>query len=247
MTATHNKTTDMAKDKVALPMLEAFLSEAKPPSGNVLPEWIDWPLAIFALVCIASLKKGSVTDLLSLGAAGAIIYGFRMIRQKQLEAQPAAFQVSYERWKRVSLLQKVAHDKKLHKKVPGEVLASLERAARTWHEVRESLSSVAITDPDFALQGRDMVDAAMMSAASAARPVVLKEDQYRKDLERLEADIVLLSSVCQRIDQEEARMRLLLVNPIVSGPQSHDALFSQLERARAERAQAEAELNELLP
>ena len=237
----------MAQDKVPLPMLEAFLSEAKPPSGKVLPEWLDWPLAIVAFIGIASIKDGGITAFLSFAVAGSIIYGFKAIRHKQLESQSAAFQVSYERWKRVTRLQKVLHDKLIYKKVPAEVLASLERAARTWHDVRESLSSVAITDPEFALEGRNMVDASMMNAASSAIPVVLRDDQHRKDLERLEADTELMARVCQRIDQEEARMRLLVVDSFATGRQSHDALITQLERARAERAQAEAELNELLP
>ncbi len=234
----------MAKDKLPTPMLAAFLGHIKPPAGRVLPEWMDWTIAIIAFFLFHSiLHKGGV--LISIAVAFTVGYACRTIRLQQISRQSRAFQTQYERWSKTKRLVDLQSEFRIHLRVPRPVLAALEGAARTWHEVRETSRSLALSDSLFTVDLEKALDECMLAATAAASPVVLRDEQGGKDLRRMEEDTELMARVVTQINHQDLLMQGLAPNTDGTGTGSADSLRRRLDAARLEREAAEAELDEL--
>jgi hypothetical protein len=236
----------MINETAPVPMFEAFLRQAEPPAVGVLSERLDWPLALIAFFAFMFTDGPEWTFFAGVLAAMAIIYGMRSYRRLRLSRIKPSQRMEYERWTKIRRLKKLLRDKRLKKKVPEPVLMTLERAARTWHDTRESVASFTAIDPEIVAELQQGVDAAMSAAAAAADPVVLRDDQYRKDLRQMEQDSDLMARVCLRIQQEEAQMRHWAAGAEKLGLSSSGSLRERLEIAQRERALAEAELDTLI-
>jgi hypothetical protein len=242
----HNLDSAMSSDKPSIPMLEAFLRQAEAPSGRVVPDKWEWPAAILALFLISTTNGSDFMSIVGILVAWAIIAGTRAFRKQQIAQLSPGQRMAFERWGKVRRMKKLLKDRRLYKKVPESVLMTLEAAARAWHDARETMSAVAVTDPEFATEVLGTIDASMSAAAAAADPVVLRDDQYRRDLDRFAEDSDLMARICMRIQQEEVRMNQFAAGSPSLQPETPSSLRERLEKARIERAAAEAELDALL-
>ena len=226
-------------------MLDTFLRQVGPPQGEVSPEWMDWLFAAVAFVVVGIATERSVVALPAALAAGFCMLMWRQTsRKKLISLQPAGFQLEYDRWERAKRLKHLCTNQMLHSHVPAPVLVSLERTARAWHDGIEEIRSSSSADPELALQLQKEVDSMMLIAAGAAKPVVLSDEQGRKQLRALEEDADLMSRVCRRISQEEDSLNRL--THAGQGAGSTLSLRERLAVARREREAAEEELDATL-
>src|SRR5579859_1033313 len=189
----------MAREKVPTPMLEEFLRQAHAPDGGVSPVWLDWPLAIVVFVLALMVPVEFIDIILAFAAAAAVLAYRRSSRRKQLALQTPVYQAAYERWDRARRLVSQFKSGQLHSHVPIPVLVALERAARSWHDAREELRSLALADATFVGEIQAEVDAIMMVATAAACPVIRRDDQGSKAMRKMEEDTHLMGMICRRI------------------------------------------------
>jgi uncharacterized membrane protein len=126
------------------------------------------------------------------------------------------------------------------------VLITLEKTARIWHEARENLHTLAVTDPLTAAEIQALLDASMSSAVATAEPVMKRDDQGSKALARMEEDIDLMEQVCGRIRRHDEQMRQWAESTEQNAFDTQSSLRQRIEQAREERAIAEAELDGLI-
>ena len=223
-------------------MLEAFLRQAEAPVSSVFTEQYDW--VIYLAVFFGGLHYAGIWVAL---IASAVLSGLiTSIRKMAIARQPASYRLAIERWIRIERLQKLSKDGSLKSHVPEPVMIALEEAARTWHESREVIHNLAVTDPELAAEVQSMIDASMTTAVAVAEPVVRQEDQSKKVVSRMAADEDLMRRICSRIKSEEGRMAQCqqeFVSETASGPVS---IRDRMQLARQERAAAEAELDALI-
>ena len=236
----------MAEDTFAFPMLQAYLRQLDPPDFGILVNWIDWPAGILVLTICSAMPFKDWPEWLGLILGGGTIYGLRKFRKGQVAQLTAAQRLENERWTRVNRIRKLLKDGLLRHAVPQPVMESLERAARTWHDARESLQSLAVSDPDFVDEAQTVLDTMMATATAIAEPVVRRSDQTRKDVRRMEGDLDLMDRVCRKIDAEEKQMQRWLMSPLATDSMTPEALRTRLSIARKERADALAELDSLI-
>ncbi|MDR3690580.1 MAG: hypothetical protein P4L46_14475 [Fimbriimonas sp.] len=236
----------MARERIPVPMFEAFLAQAQPPDGDVLPKWVDWTSALLVLAIFNGIHGGDVVGMLGIIGAYLVWTFCKKYRKRQVAQQPPEFQAAYERWNKIRVFVHHNHHHDLYKRVPTPVLLALESAARTWHDAKETLLTVSTVDPSLFLELGKAVDAAMMAATSLASPVLIRDDQSKKDVQRLEADTSLMAQVVARIRNEELRILTLTSDIKVNDGETRGAMIQRLELARAERAKAEAELDALI-
>jgi len=251
----HNWDKIMGKEKVAVPMLEEFLRQMRPPSkGQVYQPKLDWWFTILTGVAVLLVlapifgldKKDSIgAEVFAFFAGWGMFYYRRTQRAIQIQRLEPGLRAEWERWERARRLPHLAQDG-LHKYVPGPVLQSLEKAARSWHHAREELTSIAVAEPQFALEIQTEIDALMMAAVATVGPVTRKDDQGRRAVRLMEEDQDLMNRICQRIDREAERLSRWADDTQVVGSSTQASLRERLARARSERATAEAELNETL-
>ncbi len=245
----------MSKERDAIPMLEEFLTQARPPSdGNVYQPKLDWWFAILAGILVLIVlspffglnkKDGIGADAIGFFAGWGMLHYRRTQRAIQIQRLSPPQRAAWERWERVKRLPYLQKDG-LHKYIPGPVLQSLENAARAWHHAREELNSIAVIDPAFANEIRLEVDTLMTAAAASVSPVTRKDDQGRSAVRRMEGDLYLMNQVCQRIDREAESLRRWADDTQHLTAAGETSLRERLAKARSERAVAEAELNESL-
>jgi len=234
----------MTTDTAPIPMFEAYLRHAESPVTGVPSKKFDWILAILAFSIFSFRDGPDWTFFVGILAGAGVLFGLRAFRMARLAKLKPSVRIAYERWTKVQRMKKLLHERRLKKKVPEPVLMALEQAARTWHDAREGLSAIAAADPDLDAEVIQSLDLAMLAAAAAADPVVLRDDQYKKDLKLLEEDADLMTRVCLRIQQEEARMQQWARGS--DGPGNLGSVRERLEMARREREIAEAELDTLI-
>ena len=239
--ATYNKTSPMASNRSPTPMLDSFLQQVSSPDNTILPDWLEW--VVGGVTFCVLVKHG----FLGMICAGLAYQACHTLRERQIARRSALFRLEYERWQKVQRIQKIQHDKQLHRKVPELVLVALERAARARHDARESLNILAASEPAVALEMLKLIESAMFSACSVADPVILNDEQGKRVLRALEEDQNLMAQIVIRIDQEAARMHKIAPTLNWEGHQTHADLHERLSRAQEERSIAEAELNEMLP
>ena len=236
----------MAEDTFAFPMFQAYLRQLDPPDFGILVNWIDWPAGILVLTICSAIPFKDWPEWLGLILGGGTIYGLRKYRKDQVAQLTPAQRLANERWTRVKRIRKLLKDGLLRHAVPQPVMESLERAARSWHDARESLQSMAVSDPEFVEEAQSVLDTLMATATAIAEPVVRRSDQTRKDVRRMEGDLDLMDRVCRKIDAEEQQMKRWIVSPLSTDTMTPEALRTRLSQAQKERADALAELDALI-
>ncbi len=234
----------MAKDAIATPMLDEFLRQAEAPGAGPIPEWIDWPLAVAIFVGMSWLGHRFVN--VGFLLAVVVFIAIRQVRKVHRQRLSRADRAACERWEKVERLQHLQHDNRLRKRTPEPVLLALERAARAWHDAHIGIAALAQTDSVFAGELDAALTASMVAAAAAADPVVLRDEQSKKVLQRIEGDEDLITRISHLIAVEEARMRQWALGIGTADAESPDTIRARLAAARREREVAEAELDALL-
>ena len=213
---------------------------------GVWPTCQDWPLAILAfLVCVA-IPIEFFDWIVGAIAAFFVLQYRRQTRRRQVAALSPQMQAEWDRWTRIARLIYLSKNGMLHSHVPAPVLSSLEMTARSWHDVREEMRTVALSDPSQALAIQSEVDATTAAAVAAASPVVLTDEQGRRRLNQMEEDTHLMSSIQRRIEAQRLRLEHWTQDMEDAGGQGEGTLRERLQRAQAERAAAEAELDEAI-
>jgi hypothetical protein len=227
-------------------MLEAFLRQAEPPNIGVPTDRYDWPATLIVFSLFAFTDGPDWTFFAGIAAGAVVLYSLRAFRASKLRLVKPIQRIEYDRWLKVKRLKKLLKDWGLSKRTPAPVLLALEQAARTWQEARDSLTRLIDSDPDFAAEIIQTVDAKMVTAVAAAEPVVLHDEQVRRDLSKIESDEDLMTRVCLGIQQQEAFMAQWAKTFDANHLAGAGPLRDRLEAARRERAQAEAELDTLI-
>ena len=236
----------MANRNESIPMLEAFLQQVDSPSTGVISERLDWPLAIVVFCLIAMTDGPEWTFFAGAFLAWLTLFSIRSVRKNQLGRQRPEVRLAYDRWLRVKRLKQLHSESRLKAAVPTPVIQALEQAARTWHDARQGLHGVSVSNPGFAAEVQTVLDASMSAAVAVCEPVVLRDEQGKKVLQGWEADEDLMSRICFRIQREDERMQQWSVGANGFSGSTPDALRQRLEMAQREREIAEAELDSLL-
>ncbi|MBS1708358.1 MAG: hypothetical protein JSS65_06495 [Armatimonadetes bacterium] len=240
----------MARKKVATPMLEAFVRDAKVKTFGVMPWWQIIVLAIVPLVVASGVDKlvtiGKLVDLVGLLAGGAILWYFIQKRNTQLANLPLDHKFDYEKWQQVGRVKQILGQGKLTHHIATPVLEELEAAARARFEALEELKTFGNESPELVSQMRNELDEELALAIASSAPVTRRDDQSRSLLKTWEDDQKLMAQVTRRV--RARRDRIEAVAQSVSGlePTGASSLRDALLKARQEREEAEAELNQSL-
>jgi hypothetical protein len=227
-------------------MLSAFLRQVARPYVPLMQEglesWVGWG----SFLIPASILHRDVGGLIAI----AVGWGSYHLLHRQREIQWAKLEpdqkLLYERWKRVHRVQKLLKDGHIKRSIPLPVMIRLEGAARNWHDAKEGLHSWLGADASALAEAGATIDNLMMVAVAVAEPVIKQENQRNSDVKRMEQDEDLMSRICAKVELEESRLLAWKQETLSSGGLDQESLRSRLNRAQAERAAAEAELDSLL-
>jgi hypothetical protein len=220
------------------PMLKEYLSSLK-PTGPAARELNESTMIVAALVALGS---GLATDNLWVGFGAFFLVTMILLTISSIRVNPrnAAERLQLDSYRAAKRLKGKLLDDNNAKHIEPAVLAALESAARSAMAARHQLLTLPTSLNEIQDNAMRFIDASMLLAMLAAKPLIRRDEQSRKDFEAVCQDKMFVASVIGKIAAKGEE--IAEIEREAGQYQQTNSLGDHLREALLERQRAEAEL-----
>jgi hypothetical protein len=190
-------------NKLQAPVLMAYLRE-QPTYPSYAPSWA--PLAGWVVFAVSALILELRFDAGFYGlVGGAVMGGFTTaILRQSVKPKNHRQKAEEEICRVIRELKEKGSDGRLHKCVPLEVLATLEKVATIRIAIVTKLRASDPHGHEFAIH---QLDEALDACLRASSPVIRRDDTSRREWEALLANQVMIGAIMDTIEAQGDRMQ----------------------------------------